>query len=304
MAARQPRILGRQDLWPSVAPTKGQRNHDPDAGGGFTHATFGLLRNFDAVMEALGSLYSEAHEFQTLVIDSLDWLEPLIWQHTAQQHNQRDIEAFGYGKGYQAALDTWRTFLDAVNTLRDECGMGVLLIAHAEIRRFDSPETEPYDRYQPKLHRSASALVQEHGGLGSRRRTMAAKRKQKRTKTPDTMGPSQWRLQHGDFTPPIREADPETGRPVQHRRVVDTLGMMLANGTITHRRRAALRHQRDERSDRRAVPLLAPLHGRLAHRPDGGAACQPSARGRRLVRLPARALAADHPARPLADGGL
>jgi hypothetical protein len=40
--------------------------------------------------------------------------------------------------------------------------MGVLLIAHAEIRRFDSPETEPYDRYQPKLHRSASALVQEH----------------------------------------------------------------------------------------------------------------------------------------------
>ena len=62
---------------------------------------------------------------------------------------------------------------------------------------------------------------------------MAAKRKQKRTKTPDTMGPSHWRLQHGDFTPPIREADPETGRPVQHRRAVDTLGMMLANGTIT-----------------------------------------------------------------------
>ena len=58
---------------------------------------------------------------------------------------------------------------------------------------------------------------------------MAAKRKQKRTKTPDTMGPSPWRLQHGDFTPPIREADPETGRPVQHRRAVDTLGMMLAN---------------------------------------------------------------------------
>ena len=62
---------------------------------------------------------------------------------------------------------------------------------------------------------------------------MAAKRKQKRTKTPDTMGPSHWRLQHGDFTPPIREADPETGSPVQHRRAVDTLGLMLANGSIT-----------------------------------------------------------------------
>ena len=49
-----------------------------------------------------------------------------------------------------------------MNALRDERGMGVILIAHAEIKRFDSPETEPYDRYQPKLHRSASALVQEH----------------------------------------------------------------------------------------------------------------------------------------------
>jgi hypothetical protein len=56
-----------------------------------------------------------------------------------QTHNQPDIESFGYGKGYLAALDTWRSFLDGVNALRDERGMGVILIAHAEIKRFDSP---------------------------------------------------------------------------------------------------------------------------------------------------------------------
>lgn len=133
-----------------------------DGLGRIDAATFGLLRSFDAVMEALGSLYTQEHDHQTVVLDSLDWLEPLVWQHTAQAHNQPDIESFGYGKGYLAALDTWRSFLDGVNALRDERGMGVILIAHAEIRRFDSPETEPYDRYQPKLHRGASALVQEH----------------------------------------------------------------------------------------------------------------------------------------------
>ena len=133
-----------------------------DGLGRIEATTFGLLRSFDEIMEALGALYSEPHDFETLVVDSLDWLEPLVWQHTAQTHNQPDIESFGYGKGYLAALDTWRGFLDGVNALRDERGMGVILIAHAEIRRFDSPETEPYDRYQPKLHRSASALVQEH----------------------------------------------------------------------------------------------------------------------------------------------
>ena len=133
-----------------------------DGLGRIEATTFGLLRSFDEIMEALGALYSEPHDFETLVVDSLDWLEPLVWQHTAQTHNQPDIESFGYGKGYLAALDTWRSFLDGVNALRDERGMGVILIAHAEIKRFDSPETEPYDRYQPKLHRSASALVQEH----------------------------------------------------------------------------------------------------------------------------------------------
>jgi len=47
------------------------------------------------------------------------------------------------------------------------------------------------------------------------------------------MGPSKWRLQHGGFGDPVRTADPEKGTPVAHRRAVDTLGMMLANGTIT-----------------------------------------------------------------------
>ncbi len=133
-----------------------------DGLGSIAVPTFGLLRSFDEVMQAIGSLYDEEHAFQTVVVDSLDWLEPLIWQHTAQQHNQPNIEAFGYGKGYLAALDNWRAVLEGLNALRDERGMAVILLAHAEIKRFDSPETEPYDRYQPKLHVRASALVQEH----------------------------------------------------------------------------------------------------------------------------------------------
>lgn len=124
--------------------------------------TFGLLKTYDEVMEAIGALYSEAHPYQTLVLDSIDWLEPLVWRHTAEVNGWKDIEAAGYGKGYIAALDQWRTILDGMNALRDERGMTILLIAHCEIKRFDSPETEPYDRYQIKLHNRASALVQEH----------------------------------------------------------------------------------------------------------------------------------------------
>ncbi len=125
-------------------------------------ATFGVLRSYADVQDALDVLLEQPHDFQTVVVDSLDWLEPLIWRETAARNKWTDIEQPGYGKGYAAALDTWRGFLDGMTLLRDDRGMAVILIAHADIKRFDSPETEPYDRYQPKLHSRAAALVQEH----------------------------------------------------------------------------------------------------------------------------------------------
>ena len=66
-------------------------------------------------------------------------------------------------------------------------------------------------------------------------RGMAGKRKAKRQASPreDLSKPSKWRLQHGPVGEAVREADPETGLPAVHRRAVDTLGQMLANGTIT-----------------------------------------------------------------------
>ena len=124
--------------------------------------TFGLLKTYDEVMEAMASLVTEDHDFKTVVLDSLDWLEPIIWRETCRLNKWASIEDPGYGKGYAAALDTWRVVLDGFNALRDERGMAVIILAHCEIKRFDSPETEPYERYQIKLQKAASALVQEH----------------------------------------------------------------------------------------------------------------------------------------------
>lgn len=49
----------------------------------------------------------------------------------------------------------------------------------------------------------------------------------------DLSKPSQWRMQHGAFSEPVREPDPESGVPRAHRYAIDTLGVMLGNGTIT-----------------------------------------------------------------------
>lgn len=119
-----------------------------------------LMTSYTHFLESLAALYSESHDYETLVIDSLDWLEPLVWRHTAEQAGKASIEDFGYGKGYVEASRYWNRILAGLNALRDQ-GMTIVCIAHAEIRRFDAPDTDPYDRYQIKLHKRAAELLQE-----------------------------------------------------------------------------------------------------------------------------------------------
>lgn len=119
---------------------------------------FPVATSFDDVVGAISSLYEEDHNFQTVVIDSLDWLDALIWNDINSKH---DDKALAFGKGAVIAADYWRNILEGLNALREDKGMAVVLIAHAEIKRFDSPEVEPFDRYRPKLQERSSALVQE-----------------------------------------------------------------------------------------------------------------------------------------------
>src|SRR5690348_6173787 len=62
-------------------------------------------------LEAIDALRTATHDYQHLVIDTLDWLEPLNWTHICQRDHQDNIESYGYGKGYVAALDEWRVFV-------------------------------------------------------------------------------------------------------------------------------------------------------------------------------------------------
>jgi hypothetical protein len=129
-----------------------------DGLGSIKSEHFPLATVFQDVLDAISSLYSEEHKFQTVVLDSLDWLDNLIWIDINAKHDQKDL---AYGKGAMIAAEYWRNVLEGLNALRDSKNMAVILIAHSEIKRFDSPEVEPYDRYQPKLQARSSALVQE-----------------------------------------------------------------------------------------------------------------------------------------------
>jgi len=126
---------------------------------------FPLATKYSEVIEALRDLATKQHDFQTVVIDSVDWLERLIWDHVCERFGMDSgkIEKVddGFGKGYTHALKEWMEIKDALSYLRHERGMTVILTAHAKVEKFEDPDVSAYDRYSPRLNKHASATLCE-----------------------------------------------------------------------------------------------------------------------------------------------
>ena len=124
-------------------------------------AKFPLVKSFDEVFQELVALETEPNEFKTIVIDSLDWLERLIWDKVAQDSKVNNIEQIGFGKGYTMALTFWRIVLDHLEALHKQ-GKIILLLAHAVAEDYSDPEVNSLKRFTPRLHKTARSLVAEY----------------------------------------------------------------------------------------------------------------------------------------------
>lgn len=123
------------------------------------------LQTFGDVLDALGTLYTDDHDFQTVVVDSVTELQKFVFAETCARGDEKgnakkSIEDFGYGKGYVHATRVWQEFVDGVNALRRDRQMTVVLIAHSIVSRFDDPETVSYDRYEIDLHSKAVGAIE------------------------------------------------------------------------------------------------------------------------------------------------
>ncbi len=132
-----------------------------DGMSGIDAQAFPLATSLDDVYAAIGVLLNEQHDYRTVFVDSLDWLEPMVQAQVCKANGWPDIEKPGYGKGYIAAAAEWRTLLDGLEALRMQRGMNVILICHVKQQRIENPITEGYDAWVLKLNTRASAMVEE-----------------------------------------------------------------------------------------------------------------------------------------------
>ncbi len=117
--------------------------------------------SWEMLLSQLASIQKNPSICKTLVIDTIDWAERLCLGYICAKNNKKGIEDFGYGKGYVYLMEEMNKFLDWCDELI-KVGINVVLLAHAQIVRFEQPdETGSYDRWELKLQKKTAPIAKE-----------------------------------------------------------------------------------------------------------------------------------------------
>lgn len=129
-------------------------------GGGLLDYARAMLPTWQELREAVWSLQRDPQGFTTVVIDTIDSYERLLWASLCEKANVESIEEIGggFGKGYTRAAESMQQLCRDLDALRERHGVNVILLAHVHVRPFNDPTGPAYDRYEMRLHKGTSAL--------------------------------------------------------------------------------------------------------------------------------------------------
>lgn len=117
-------------------------------------ARFPSPQSWKDMFAACDSLLNENHDYKTLVLDSLDWIELLLHRDICMRDKVASMELAcgGYGKAYSEAFNEMTKLRDKLTELRMKKNMNILLICHSRVSEFQDPTTDVgYSRYELKL---------------------------------------------------------------------------------------------------------------------------------------------------------
>ncbi len=120
---------------------------------------FSMAISWERVLENIEKLRTEDHDYQTYVLDTLDCAEPLNHASICRSFKVAAIGDLEFGKGYAAAQELWRGLLAALDRLRREKQMGILLLAHAETKRVHEPDLPELDRWVLPMNNRSSSII-------------------------------------------------------------------------------------------------------------------------------------------------
>lgn len=124
------------------------------------------LETYEEFTKALDTVlsWSSSHpdSFDTIIIDSGDWLENLMFDflvRTSPKKATNMAEAWGgYGKAYNELVNLWQNILIKLDRINAN-GKFVILINHSFAKLFNDPLVEAYDIWSMKLYEDKKGKV-------------------------------------------------------------------------------------------------------------------------------------------------
>jgi hypothetical protein len=116
------------------------------------------IQDVETYADVRGVLQSDVYSgYKSLVIDNATVLETLATQHViatvpcGKDCKARNIESFGYGKGYRHLYDDMNLILQDIDVVLRK-GINVCMLAQASAKTVANPDGEDYLREGPRLY--------------------------------------------------------------------------------------------------------------------------------------------------------
>lgn len=124
---------------------------------------FPIPESFDDFNKQLTNLIANPRGYKTVVVDTLDAIEKLVHKKILAMDQKQTGSMMaahgGYGKAYEKAETELLHTRALLKSLRDKCGMNVILLAHSKkVRAVDTVLGLEYDTYELNLHAKAQAI--------------------------------------------------------------------------------------------------------------------------------------------------
>jgi AAA domain len=126
-----------------------------------------IANTFEEVMISLSQLLGN-HNYKTVVIDSLDWLEPLVENYLFRMRPTnskgkviKNIKDYGYNDGPSFAMSYWKEYFDLLTEIQKKKDMIILQTAHRAVVKMTPPDSDAYTAYNIKLESKAREKIIE-----------------------------------------------------------------------------------------------------------------------------------------------
>lgn len=117
------------------------------------------VESWDGLLEVIGALLKQDHDFKTLVLDSGGTAEQLAMKDVVADYNRSksadkptvdSVGSIPYGAGYPNLLEKWKYLLHGLQLLNDK-GIIILILCHADYIDWENSDGTKFKRYVPDL---------------------------------------------------------------------------------------------------------------------------------------------------------